>query len=229
MTESDWLECANPERMLDFLGADATSRKVSLFVAAACRDEWARRGVERVSKALDVLERYFDLQVVEADKLIQAFLGFHGSCTRVHTSHQRDQVDDPYPFSHVLSVPETRFSGEVTYLRAIHAVQELRRGIPDARIARSRQAELMREVFGNPFRPVAIDESCLVWNGAAVSNIAQSVYTSSDFEGLSILADALEEAGCTDAGVIQHCRTPGLHVRGCWVIDAVLGNGCPAS
>ena len=83
-----------------------------------------------------------------------------------------------------------------------------------------RQAALLRDIFGNPFRPVAFDPT---WCTADSLTIAGRMYESRDFSAMPILADALEEAGCTNPDVLLHCREPGVHVRGCWVVDGVLG------
>jgi hypothetical protein len=48
------------------------------------------------------------------------------------------------------------------------------------------------------------------------------MYEERDFAGMPILADALEEAGCNNADILAHCREPGVHVRGCWVVDLLL-------
>jgi hypothetical protein len=82
---------------------------------------------------------------------------------------------------------------------------------------------LIRDIFGNPFRPVPLDPSWLAWNDSTVSKLAQSIYDDRAFDRLPILADALEEAGCDNADILQHCRQPGEHVRGCWVVDLLLG------
>jgi hypothetical protein len=85
------------------------------------------------------------------------------------------------------------------------------------------QCSLLRDIFGNPFRPVAIDPAWLKWNDATIPRQAQAIYDERRFADLPILADALEEAGCTNADILEHCRGPGPHVRGCWVVDAMLG------
>src|SRR5262249_8541137 len=82
------------------------------------------------------------------------------------------------------------------------------------------QAALLRDIFGNPFRPVAIDRTIHRPDGT-VALFAEAVYDDRTFDRLPILADALEEAGCTDAAILEHCRGPGPHVRGCWVVDLV--------
>ena len=83
---------------------------------------------------------------------------------------------------------------------------------------------MMREVFGNPFRPApAIDPSWLAWNGGTVRKLAQAIYDDRAFDRLPVLADALEDAGCNDAELLSLCRGPGPHARGCWALDLLLG------
>jgi hypothetical protein len=86
-----------------------------------------------------------------------------------------------------------------------------------------RQSTLLRCIFGNPFRPAALDPAWLRRNDGTAAKLAQAVYEERRFADLPILADALEEAGCTDAAILAHCREPGDHVRGCWVVDLLLG------
>ena len=85
------------------------------------------------------------------------------------------------------------------------------------------QAHLLRDIFGNPFRSAAINPAWLRWNDGAAAAIAQKIYDDRDFSLMPVLADALEEAGCTNGDILDHCRQPGEHVRGCWVVDLVLG------
>jgi hypothetical protein len=84
------------------------------------------------------------------------------------------------------------------------------------------QADLVRDIFGNPFRPVAIDPS---WLTATVVAMARGIYDDRAFDQLPILADALQDAGCEDANILDHCRRSGPHARGCWVIDLLTGRG----
>jgi hypothetical protein len=91
--------------------------------------------------------------------------------------------------------------------------------------ARRELCELLRDVFGNPFRPVAFDPAWLGWTGGVVRGLAGTVYEERRFGELPVLADALEEAGCASPAVLGHCRGPGPHVRGCWVVDRLLGKG----
>jgi hypothetical protein len=80
-------------------------------------------------------------------------------------------------------------------------------------------AELLREVVGNPFRPVTF---ALSWRTDTTLTLARQMYESRDFSAMPILADALQDAGCDNADILNHCRGPGPHVRGCWVVDSVL-------
>ncbi len=85
------------------------------------------------------------------------------------------------------------------------------------------QAGLVRCLFGNPFRPAAVDGAWAAWNGGTVARLARAIYEERDFGRLPVLADALEEAGCAEPAVLAHCRSGGPHARGCWVVDALLG------
>ncbi|HKB40341.1 MAG TPA: hypothetical protein VKD72_28180 [Gemmataceae bacterium] len=87
------------------------------------------------------------------------------------------------------------------------------------------QCDLLREVVGNPFRRVLVDPSWLRWNGGTIRNLAQPIYADRAFDRMPILADALEDAGCEDRALLEHCRSPGPHVRGCWALDLLLGKG----
>jgi hypothetical protein len=83
---------------------------------------------------------------------------------------------------------------------------------------RTIQAKLLRDIVG-PLRPVPIEPS---WRTESVLHIALGIYESRDFVGLPILADALEDAGCVQGLVLDHCRAGGDHARGCWVVDLLL-------
>jgi hypothetical protein len=88
---------------------------------------------------------------------------------------------------------------------------------------RAAQCPLMRDVFGNPFRPVSLNPAWLAWDDGTIPKLAQAIYEERAFDRLPVLGDALEEAGCADADILSHCRAGGEHVRGCWVVDLLLG------
>jgi len=79
---------------------------------------------------------------------------------------------------------------------------------------------LIHEVIGNPFRPNTFSSD---WRTDTAVTLAHSMYESGDFSVMPILADALQDAGCENEDVLNHCRSEGPHVRGCWVVDLVLG------
>jgi hypothetical protein len=81
------------------------------------------------------------------------------------------------------------------------------------------RSSLIRCIFGNRFHNVSLDRTCLT---NTVTTLASAIYTERAFDRLPILADALEDGGCTDAEILNHCRAPGLHARGCWVVDLLL-------
>ncbi|MDY3560035.1 hypothetical protein R5W23_001258 [Gemmata sp. JC673] len=101
---------------------------------------------------------------------------------------------------------------------AIHAASACGNGTSERRL----QAQLVRDIFGNPFRTVTADPS---WRASTVVALASHMYDSRDFSAMPILADALQDAGCTNEAILTHCRAAELHVRGCWVVDMVIGKG----
>ncbi len=82
------------------------------------------------------------------------------------------------------------------------------------------QTSIIRDIVGNPFRPITFIP---VWRTDTVVSLARQMYESRDFNAMPILADALQDAGCDNYDILNHCRGPGPYVRGCWVVDLVLG------
>jgi hypothetical protein len=84
-----------------------------------------------------------------------------------------------------------------------------------------RYTNLVRDIFGNPFRPVALDPA---WLTSTVVALAEGIYAERAFDRMPILADGLQDAGCDNPDVLNHCRdASATHVRGCWVIDLLTG------
>ena len=84
----------------------------------------------------------------------------------------------------------------------------------------NQQVRLLRDIFGNPFRPITFSPE---WLTDTVVSLVKGMYESRDFNAMPILADALQDAGCDQEELLTHCRGNGPHVRGCWVVDLVLG------
>jgi len=83
--------------------------------------------------------------------------------------------------------------------------------------------DYIRDIVGNPFHPVSIVPPWLSWCRDIIPKMAQLIYDECWFQDLPFLADALEDAGCENADILGHCRGPEPHVRGCWVVDLLLG------
>jgi hypothetical protein len=113
--------------------------------------------------------------------------------------------------------PSAADFSRVTVLRAAAALVE--GGVTIRGAEEQVQFELLRDVFGNPFRPVTFDPR---WRTSTAVALAQQVYDSRDHSIMPILADALEDAGCDHANILAHCRGDGPHCRGCWAVDSVL-------
>jgi hypothetical protein len=219
MDEHDWLTGSDPEPMLRYLGERASDRKLRLFMCALSRRVWHLL-TEELRRAVDVAERLADGKAGEAERAA-AFEAAGGSMTEV--------------FSQAVAIPAKALISSHLDFYAQHAAWSVT-SVPDVEgryilpttdeqedAEREAQCALLRELFGNPFRPAAIEPDWLSWEGGTVPRIARAIYDDRAFDLLPILADALEDAGCTDAVILDHCRGPGPHVRGCWVLDALLG------
>jgi hypothetical protein len=88
------------------------------------------------------------------------------------------------------------------------------------------QGDLVHDLLGNPYQPVVpVDPSWLLRNGGCVAMLVQAIHEEGRFGDLPVLGDALEEAGCDNRAILEHCRGSGPHVRGCWVVDRLRGAG----
>jgi hypothetical protein len=120
------------------------------------------------------------------------------------------------------NAPATHYAGvAAAYAARVVANPREKREAWDAE--RAAQCSLLRDIFDHHFRAVTFDPDWLAWNDSCVVRIARSIYDRRTFEEMPILGDAFEDAGCTDAAILDHCRAPGPHVRGCWLLDALLG------
>ena len=137
-----------------------------------------------------------------------------GATTRKQMNAAKPKTGGPY---NVLHFPcgITRLTADDALGMLSHFTGEF--GIPTG----DRLAALLRDIFGNPFRPVAFAPE---WRTDTAITLARTMYDSREFIAMPILADALQDAGCDNADILDHCRDGTLsHVRGCWVCDLVLG------
>jgi hypothetical protein len=202
MTEAEWLECADPTPMLAFLRGKASDRKQRLFAVACSRRIWhlidtlGRAAVEAAEKFADGL--------VESTDMRAARLACQGAGGQAAW----------YPAA---TNPEIAARNTACSAQAGVASNAMLDSEAAERLA---QAKFLRDIFGNPFRPITLDCS---WLTPEVVRLAQKIYADRIFERLPLLADELANAGCVNAEILRHCRGPGPHVRGCWVVDLVLG------
>ncbi len=196
--EAEWLACNVPQLLVQWREDGASDRKRRLFGCACCRLVWEQLTDPFVREGVVVAERFAD-----------------GLATRGELRRARRRVIGAHPFG----LGRLLFN-EVAVGPLVRAVVRLR---PGHGWEQAEVAALYRDVVGNPFRPVVIAPAVLAWNEGTVRRLAQAIYDERAFDRLPLLADALEEAGCDDADVLAHCRGPRPHVRGCWVVDLLLG------
>jgi len=248
MTEQEWLECTDPMPMLEFLEGKASERKLRLFAVASVRRVFHMLPEEHHRQPVSVAERYAD-GAATAEELASfstvLFVDNPGAVITA-TSVELAYFVDEYPKSVQTAIhaaletanPNITFApqwigrtaaGAVAWNIVGHAKRaseaEVWASAWNASEATelSAQSDLLRDIIGNPFRPVTINPDWVAWNDGMVRKIAQPIYDERAFDRLPILADALEEAGCDNADILNHCRQTGEHVRGCWVVDLLLG------
>ena len=218
MTEQEWLAYDYPMGMVRYLGAAATDRKLNLLAAACFRRIWHLLPGPRSKNAVDVLEQFADA-ASSAEQLDAA---------RRECWEDARLVDNPEGNKHPSEIAIAAVSMDNILdmlMTAAEATAWVKAGTPEAisKPEERAQCEVIREIFGNPFRPVTVDPTWLAWNDGAIRKLAQVIYDERAFDRLPLLADALEDAGCTNADILAHCRGTGPHVRGCWVVDLALG------
>jgi hypothetical protein len=222
-TETEWLTCTDPQPMLMFLRGNSTDRKGCFFEAACCRRIWHLLRDDRTRAAIEALERYADdatlfLEMVELTDQVDAVCNCHNSRT-----YKRFQEADwavlwatMQPREDDQSVP-THAASAMAYYCAKNPRSKAWNTAWD--VERLAQAALLREIIGNPFRPITINPS---WLTSTVLALASGIYGEKAFDRMPILADALQDAGCDSEDILTHCRQPGEHVRGCWCVDLLL-------
>lgn len=199
MTEREWLAGKSPRRMLDFVRDKSSTRKLRLFVCGFLRTYLHRYDDDLSRAALETSERFADgLATVEE---VEACRKKAREAAKKGNEAAELGVDAAF-------LNLDRAIGQVFGDLTTHAVER-------------NKVQLLHDLWGPlPFRPVPMDSA---WLTPKVVQLAQNIYDNRAFDRLPALADALEEAGCHDADILGHCRGPGLHVRGCWVLDLILG------
>jgi hypothetical protein len=239
MTEAEWLAATDPTPMTEFLGGQLSirkrrkipkplrdrlsARKLRLFGCACCRRVWDWLTSADARMAVEVAERYADQEASEAE-LFNAYETAMNTAThtapgwpdgepeRDESGKLKDASDYPGFQAHQAVLNVSGFNFAYTANLAENAGE-------GRQVEQAAQCHLLRCVVGNPFRPVTFSPG---WRTDTAVSLARQMYESRDFSAMPILADALQDAGCGSADILDHCRSPGPHVRGCWCIDLVL-------
>ena len=217
MTEEEWLgewNCA--QTLMRFLLLPARlqrtkrgKRKLRLFSCACCRAVW--EGINEPCRELvDDAELFADSRL---------------SLERTNAARERLSVyDDNMPLSEWMTTSLAHCcwhrSASGAALESSMILLPLYGSLGTRSEADELHCHLLRDIFGNPFWPVSFNRE---WRTSTAVSIAKGMYESRDFSPMPILADALQEAGCENADILNHCRSGGPHVKGCWVVDLVLG------
>lgn len=219
----------------------ASARKLRLYACACCRRIGHLLVDERSQHALELRERHEE--ELQSPEILAAATA---AAWAAHEELQGRQVQQP--ISQLMLLQHDRagqaeveaaraaalaIAGEVEptvkaavkagLLVAASADDELQRRAAAEMIGAAVRAFLLRDIMGNPFRSLPVEPYWLAWHDATIPRMARTMYDEQCFDDLPLLADALEEAGCEDAEVLAHCRSGVFHVRGCWVVDRLLG------
>ncbi len=204
MTEEEWLACEAPELMLELLQGKVSDRKLRLL-GCWVQYSWLQDLSDARSRvALGVSERFADGLATEAeldDATHDATEAFRAAVSLYGPEDKRVRGAELALWA--------AFPG-----RAHNKAAVVWTGDEATAIA------YIRDIFGNPFRPITLEPSCVT---STVASLARKMYGTRDFSAMPILADALMDAGCSNETILEHCRGPGPHVRGCFAVDLCLG------
>jgi hypothetical protein len=223
MTEAQFTSSSSPEEMLHHLTEQASPRKLRLYAIGCCYRIWELLHDERcrhaVSRARDFADgRITAVELESAGRTVVGLAKVLGDPSAVWARSTHSVGGAAWA--------TTRASAWVAAWDAAWDARTVARDcLPgtDWEQERTWQATLLHDLFGNPFRPPHIDPAWRTSNDAVVDQLARVIYNEDRFGDLPILADALEEAGCTCSVILEHCRGRRNHYRGCWVVDAILG------
>jgi hypothetical protein len=210
MTEAAWLAAAGIDRTVrEFALKHLSDRKRRLFACACCRRIRAVLGHDDLRNGIEAAELHAD-GLLNKRGLTEArdARDFHALAVKwALDRHRQFPLCSSQYASEALAAAGRRKFWSAAYQKAVAAEQ-------------AEQVVLLRDVVGNPFRPVVFAPE---WRTSTAVSLAQQMYESRDFSPMPILADALQDAGCDSGAVLDHCRAAAPHARGCWVADLVLG------
>jgi hypothetical protein len=223
LTEEKWLEARVVRPMWPKLKT-ASNRKLRLLACACCHSVWHLLFDSRSQQAVNAAELYADGHISRHELLAQEM---HARAARQeYTLTLPDGARlRPNAIGYALRAAECAAHFNKLWIRGatdgVDFAQQLERdGAEQSSLIGGRvPGDLARDIFGNPFRPVTLDPR---WRTSTVLDLSRTIYDERVFERMPILADALMDAGCDSETLINHCRSDGPHVRGCWVVDLIL-------
>jgi hypothetical protein len=237
MHESEWTTCADTDPMFRLLlrkKQKLSARKRRLFACACCRRIWAsldaccRHAVETAEAFADGMATRSDLNEAH-DNAMNNHRPRESKLAQLQRS-ARMTLDSKDPLIIAkrgweavegASRPAQALPSKTTFSAAQCA--QLAAGTAQALADElAGQADILRDLVGSRLQRSMLDETWLCWKDGVVANLARTIYDDRAFERMPVLADALPEAGCRDENLLDHCRSPRPHHRGCWVLDLLL-------
>jgi hypothetical protein len=240
MMESQWLSSTDPRAMLHFLergttrqtlGVRWTRRKQVLLVLRRGNQGFEYTKSNRAPRS--DLEAQVDALMQQAAEWAEQLVDGEGGAAEpaeIRMAIEQIRAADPDPNDPMNPIPDRLRSISLSLDLAcgqtalVDLDDERRESHPFPPGFTPEGADLVREIFGNPFhRRPRVDSERLAWHDGTVQQLARTIYEECAFDLMPVLADALQEAGCTDEAILDHCRGNTSHLRGCWVLDLALG------
>jgi len=231
MTEVEWLACDHPQPMLAFMRGKASDRKYRLCILNCCYYIRHLLVDKTYGCVIEVAERFVeglaDDSALAAPRALAKHFAWWGSnkgsagplwdagwYMDAYMGASVNATDPDAPA--VLALALTMDNAQAA------AVELCGPWAMALGVSPTVMTAILRDIFHTPYRGVVMRARWRRWNGGLVCKLAQTIYNDRAFDQLPILADALEEAGCNEVDILNHCRQPGEHVRGCWVVDLLL-------
>jgi hypothetical protein len=247
MTEADWLESTDPKGILRQVRGVISQRKMRLLGCGCCRRWWS--SIKDAYRLVELAECQADTGVVateaadsfplnhdRAPGYLYGKIRFAARLLGWPDSGRREWIPDATGGGDYQEAWDRGEYAEFAAMRTLNVLAgaaaldyvgpgkvsytadpEYQTGLLREHTA---QSQLVRDIFGNPFRSVTFSSE---WRTITAVALANLMYDARDFSAMPILADALQDAGCEVPDILNHCRSGGVHVRGCWVVDLVLG------
>lgn len=228
MTEAEWLtQTYHAQRMvweLRNIGkvtrTKAGKRQLRLLACGCCRIVWELLTDPRLREGVEVAERFAEANASKEE--LQAAYDNIWGLTASTSNYGKGDVRKTVAADMAIHATHKNAYASAFYMTA--TIMPLAGCSAGGKQGEPILCDLVRCVFGNPFCPVCVDPSWHTWNHGTIPRLAETIYRNRSFEDLPILADALEDAGCTEAQILEHCRQQSIHVRGCHVVDLLMEN-----